>query len=128
MAGMNKSFNQLPVQASDFVGVGDNNIVQAGDNLLYVDKNFKMPKSEKGEASGMTTLGGGGARITDFASAKNETMNMLGFGDRYGPDEDGFDFPDKGFENDYASNNGSATSISPVHLFDLTTTLLENRE
>lgn len=111
--GMNNNFSQTQPEASSFKGVG----VKEGDNMLYVDKDFKM-KNE--DVKGMTTQGGSNARINDFSAAKNETMNMLGFSDRYGTDGDGFSFPDKGFENDYASNNPQANTISPVHLFDAT--------
>jgi RHS repeat-associated protein len=116
-AGMNTGYSQTQPEASNFIGIGDENKVQAGDNMMYIDKNFKMPQPS---VKGMTTQGESNARINDFRAASNETMNMLGFSDRYGPDEYGFPFPDDGFMTDFASNNpnNEPGTMHPVHLYD----------
>ncbi len=113
-AGMNMSANQTQPEASNFAKQG----VKEGDNMMYVDKNFKMAKVDAG---GMTTQGGSNARLSKFQSAANETMNMLGFSDRYGEDEFGTPWPDgEKFMSDFASNNpnNDPRTMNPVHLYD----------
>lgn len=118
--GMNANYSQAPVQASSLVGTAG---IQSGDNMLYVDTKFKMPEQDGLKAQGMTTQGGSGARINNFSAAGNETINMLGFADRYGKDEYGFPGTDEGFlMTDFASNNinNETRTMSPVHLYDAT--------
>lgn len=125
-AGMNTKFTQVNPEASNFIGIGDKDKVQAGDNMMYVDVNFKMPSPG---VHGMTRQGESNARVNELtaSTAANETMNMLGFSDRYGPDEDGTPWHDNGFMIDFAGNNpnNDPGMMHPVHLYDAAKFALE---
>jgi len=113
--GKNTSFSSLAPQANDYLGQGDTEKIEDGDNIMYVDNSFIFPGDGVG---GMTDPGGSGARLKFFDAQFNEVLNMIGFGDRYSRKR-GALFPDRGFGDDYLSNiHSMEMKFHPVHIFD----------